>query len=168
MPHPSAPIRASQISLSNRPKILIEKVKISLALVFFCRHWFPANERDDLPETTRDRRIRARRWVHTKADEATGGDDSHRTQLSLGRRLQDHQGRVRDSRRNGERAGDLPAFSHYTGPMRRGPGIGQTDYCRRCAQRSALSAYISYYAFGNRCPHEERTPSHSRHPGCGE
>ena len=63
---------------------------------------------------------------------------------------------------------DVSALPCFAGAMRRSVGLGQTDYCRRCAQRSALSAYISYYAFRDRCPDEERPPSHSRHPGCGE
>ncbi len=44
--------------------------------------------------------------------------------------LQNRQRRIRDSRRNGQRAADLSAFSHYPGAMRRGTGLGETGHRR--------------------------------------
>src|SRR5213079_1844043 len=95
MRRPSAPMKASPTSLSNRQpnltpndpavagQVNCEKLKSRSRLFSFARDCSPANERNDMQEAARDRGIRARRRVHAKADEATRGNDSRGAQLSL-------------------------------------------------------------------------------------
>src|SRR5260370_24109569 len=93
---PLGPIQASRTLLSSRqpslaPKALLrvdrEKLKSRSRLFSFARDCSPANERNDLQETSGDRRVCAGRRLHAEATEATRGNDSRGAQLSLDRHL---------------------------------------------------------------------------------
>src|SRR5581483_4290741 len=137
------------------------------ALPISCRSFFTTftsrNETGNIEAAARDRLLRPRERLRQEGDEKNRGDNSGRARLSLGRDVQNREGRFRYRGRNRERAASISAISDYARTLRWGVAISQDRRGRGCAQRRALSARVSQHALGDHCPDGERGEKNRRH-----